>query len=99
MVRCELVVTRRVIDEFGRWIEDCINESIPPIIELEEALRNGITLAKIVRVFAPELIPRIFEATRLQFRHSDNINAFFKFVKKVDLPEVGFTCRFILGFV
>ena len=71
-----------------RWIETCIEEPIPPIVELEETLRDGVTLAKLVRVFAPELVPRIFEAPRLQFRHSDNISRFFQFVKQVELPEV-----------
>lgn len=69
-------------------MEDCIGEPIPPIVELEEALRDGVTLAKLVRVFAPELVPRIFEAPKLQFRHSDNINQFFKFVNRIKLPEV-----------
>jgi len=69
-------------------MEECIGEPVPAIVELEEALRDGVTLAKLVRVFAPELVPRIFDAKKLQFRHSDNINRFFQFVKKVQLPEV-----------
>lgn len=69
-------------------MEECIGEPIPAIVELEEALRDGVTLAKLVRVFVPELVPRIFDAKKLQFRHSDNINRFFQFVKKVQLPEV-----------
>lgn len=72
----------------NRWLEDCIGEPIPPIVELEEALRDGVTLAKLVRIFAPELVPRIFEAKKLQFRHSDNIDRFFRFLKRVELPEV-----------
>lgn len=72
----------------GRWLEECIGEPIPPIVELEEALRDGVTLAKLVRIFAPELVPRIFEAKKLQFRHSDNIDRFFRFLKRVELPEV-----------
>lgn len=72
-------------------MEECIGEPIPAIVELEEALRDGVTLAKLVRVFAPELVPRIFDAKKLQFRHSDNINRFFQFVKKVQLPEVRYS--------
>jgi Ras GTPase-activating-like protein IQGAP2/3 len=71
-----------------RWLEECIGEPIPPIVELEEALRDGVTLAKLVRIFAPELVPRIFEAKKLQFRHSDNIDRFFRFLRKVELPDV-----------
>lgn len=70
-------------------MEDCIGEPIPPIVELEEALRDGVALAKLTRVFAPELVPRIFEHPKLQFRHSDNIDRFFRFLRKVELPEVG----------
>ena len=71
-------------------MEDCIGETIPPIVELEEALRDGVTLAKLTQVFAPELVPRIFEHLKLQWRHSENINRFFSFLKKVELPDV---CR------
>ncbi|RPB03124.1 hypothetical protein L873DRAFT_279649 [Choiromyces venosus 120613-1] len=76
------------IGEAKEWLESCIGEPIPPVVELEEALRDGVTLAKLVRVFAPELVPRIFEAKKLQFRHSDNIDRFFKFLKRVELPEI-----------
>ncbi|KAG0639909.1 hypothetical protein HOY80DRAFT_885591 [Tuber brumale] len=76
------------IGEAKEWLENCIGEPIPPVVELEEALRDGVTLAKLVRVFAPELVPRIFEAKKLQFRHSDNIDRFFKFLKRVELPEI-----------
>jgi hypothetical protein len=69
-------------------MEDCIGEPIPPIVELEEALRDGVALAKLTRTFAPELVPRIFEHPKLQFRHSDNIDRFFRFLRKVELPDV-----------
>lgn len=71
-------------------MEDCIGEPIPPIVELEEALRDGVALAKLTRVFAPELVPRIFQSAKLQFRHSDNIDRFFRFLRKVELPEIFF---------
>ncbi|KAI5851695.1 hypothetical protein DFP73DRAFT_472209 [Morchella snyderi] len=76
------------IGEAKEWLEGCIGEPIPPIVELEEALRDGVTLAKLVRIFSPELVPRIFEAKKLQFRHSDNIDRFFRFLKRVELPEI-----------
>lgn len=66
----------------------CIGEEIHPILELEESLRDGVVLAKLARVFFPELVPKIFEATKLQFRHSDNINRFFQFIQKINLPDV-----------
>ncbi|KAF3192881.1 hypothetical protein TWF225_011670 [Orbilia oligospora] len=76
------------IGEAKEWIERCIDEEIPPIIELENYLRNGITLARVTQVFAPELVPRIFTDPKLQYRHTDNIVRFFKFIRRVELPEV-----------
>jgi len=71
-----------------RWMESCLEEEIPPIVQLEEALRNGVILARLAKVFAPDLVPKIFEAPKLQFRHSDNINRFFRFVERCGLPNV-----------
>jgi Ras GTPase-activating-like protein IQGAP2/3 len=71
-----------------RWMESCLEEEIPPIVQLEEALRNGVILARLAKVFAPDLVPKIFEAPKLQFRHSDNINRFFRFVERCGLPDV-----------
>lgn len=69
-------------------MESCLGEEIPPIVQLEDRLRNGVILARLAKVFAPELVPRIFEAEKLQFRHSDNINRFFRFVNQCGLPDV-----------
>ena len=69
-------------------MESCLQEEIPPIVQLEECLRNGVILARLARVFEPDLVPRIFEAEKLQFRHSDNINRFFRFVALCGLPDV-----------
>jgi len=69
-------------------MESCLEEEIPPIVQLEEALRNGVILARLAKVFAPDLVPKIFEAPKLQFRHSDNINRFFRFVERCGLPDV-----------
>jgi len=79
------------------------------VVEMEERLRNGVVLAKLSRVFqGGHIVRRIYEvlymlgsrfrthsskASKLDFRHSDNINYFFAFVREVGLPEVR---RFIL---
>ncbi|KAL1922094.1 uncharacterized protein VTP21DRAFT_10736 [Calcarisporiella thermophila] len=75
------------IGEAKDWIEACLEEEIAPIVELEEALRNGIILAKLARWFAPPCVRRIFLAPKLQYRHSDNINAFLEAIKKLELPS------------
>ncbi|KAI9140363.1 hypothetical protein BKA69DRAFT_1080627 [Paraphysoderma sedebokerense] len=76
------------IGEAKQWLEACTLEEIPPITQLDEALRNGVALAKLAKAFDPDLVRRIFEDPRLQFRHSDNINYFFTFMKKNGLPDL-----------
>lgn len=75
------------VSEAKAWLERCLKQAVPSVVELEEDLRNGIVLAKLARVFAPDLVPRIFEAPKLQFRHSDNINRFFHFIDRINLPR------------
>lgn len=76
------------IGEAKEWIEDVIHKPIPPIVQLEEALRDGVTLAEIVQALYPERSLKIFHNPRLQFRHSDNIALFFRFLADVELPEL-----------
>ncbi|KAI0638045.1 hypothetical protein C8Q77DRAFT_1214962 [Trametes polyzona] len=77
------------VGEAKEWIEGCLGEELPfGVVEMEEELRNGVILAKLVRVFQGEAaVRRIYEAPKLDFRHSDNINHFFVFVRYVGLPE------------
>ena len=76
------------IGEAKEWIEDIIHQQLPPIVQLEEALRDGITLAEVVQAFYPDQPIRIFRNPRLQFRHSDNIALFFNFLADMELPEL-----------
>ncbi|KAI5290251.1 hypothetical protein KEM54_002059, partial [Ascosphaera aggregata] len=76
------------IGEAKEWIEDVIRQPLPAIVQLEEALRNGITLAEIVQVFYPDQPLKIFRHPKLQYRHTDNIALFFQFLDAVELPEV-----------
>lgn len=76
------------IGEAKEWIQDIIHKEIPPIVQLEEALRDGVTLAEIVQALYPERRIRIFRHTKLQFRHSDNIATFFRFLEEVELPDL-----------
>ena len=76
------------IGEAKEWIEDIIHQQIPPIVQLEEALRDGVTLAEIVQAFYPAQRIRIFRNPKLQFRHSDNIALFFNFLAEMELPEL-----------
>ncbi|KAI9781296.1 MAG: hypothetical protein M1839_006089 [Geoglossum umbratile] len=76
------------IGEAKEWIEDIIQKPIPPIVQLEEALRDGVTLAEIVQALNPGRTFRIFRHPKLQFRHSDNIALFFRFLADMELPEL-----------
>lgn len=76
------------IGEAKEWIEDVIQRTIPPIVELEEALRDGVTLAEVVEALNPHRRFKIFHHPRLQFRHSDNIAIFFRYLDEVELPDL-----------
>ena len=71
------------------WLEACIKQNLCEIEKLEEHLRNGITLAYLAKFFSPDSVKKIFEdKTKLQFRHSDNINYFFNATRSVGLPDI-----------
>lgn len=76
------------IGEAKEWIEDIMRKSIPPIVELEEALRDGVTLAEVVEALNPTRRFRIFRNPRLQYKHSDNIAIFFRYLDEVELPDL-----------
>ncbi|KAF8897516.1 ras GTPase-activating protein [Infundibulicybe gibba] len=77
------------VGEAQQWIEGCLGEELGfGVVEMEDGLQNGVVLAKLVRAFQGEhVVRRIYEAPKLGFRHSDNINYFFDFVREVGLPE------------
>ena len=76
------------IGEAKEWIEDIIHKPIPEIVRLEEALRDGVTLAEVVQAFYPGQQLRIYRHAKLQFRHSDNIAIFFRFLDEIELPDL-----------
>ncbi|KAL1755451.1 hypothetical protein FB107DRAFT_213621 [Schizophyllum commune] len=77
------------VGEAQQWMEGCLGQELGwGVVEMDERLRDGVVLAKLVRVFQGEhAVRKIYEAPKLDFRHSDNINAFFNFVREVGLPE------------
>ncbi|XP_053350566.1 ras GTPase-activating-like protein IQGAP3 isoform X1 [Clarias gariepinus] len=85
------------LEEAKRWMEACLKEELPPPTELEEALRNGVLLAKLGHCFAPKIVPlkRIYDhnqerykAVGLQFRHTDNINHWRNSLVEIGLPTI-----------
>ena len=94
------------VGEAQQWVEGCLGEELEfGVVEMEDGLRNGVVLAKLVRAFKGDAAVRkiydvsdvrfslspfdiLRQAPKLDFRHSDNINYFFNFVREVGLPEV-----------
>ncbi|KAF7943932.1 uncharacterized protein EAE97_006002 [Botrytis byssoidea] len=76
------------IGEAKEWIEDILKREIPPTVQLEQTLRDGVTLAEVVEAINPEQRIRIFRNPKLQARHWDNIAQFFRFLDEVQLPEL-----------
>lgn len=75
------------IGEAKEWMEDIIESDLPPVVELEEALRNGVTLAEIVQAIKGQPL-RVFRDPKLQYRHSNNYAHFFRFLSEVELPDL-----------
>ncbi|KAM9623057.1 ras GTPase-activating-like protein IQGAP3 [Morphnus guianensis] len=85
------------LEEAKRWMEACLSEELPPLMELEESLRNGVILAKLGHCFAPTVVPlkKIYDceqtqykAAGLHFRHTDNINYWRDAMSHVGLPSI-----------
>lgn len=53
-----------------RWMEACLGEELPAPTDLEEALRNGVILAKLGHRFAPTAVPlkKIYDPEQLRFQ-------------------------------
>ncbi|XP_060057602.1 ras GTPase-activating-like protein IQGAP3 [Erinaceus europaeus] len=87
------------LEEAKRWMEACLKEKLPPPVELEESLRNGVLLAKLGHCFASDVVPlrKIYDveqlryqATGLHFRHTDNINFWLSAIAHIGLPSTFF---------
>lgn len=55
-----------------RWIEACIQESLPEVTEMEEILRNGVFLAKLAHFMSSETVPlrRIYDSDMSRYEVS-----------------------------
>ncbi|UZJ52581.1 hypothetical protein CBS101457_001901 [Exobasidium rhododendri] len=74
------------VGEAKEWMELYVGEELGAVVDMETEMRDGVFLAKLARSFEPDCVPRIFTHPKLQYRHTDNTNYFFRFVKKVNLP-------------
>ncbi|KAL5259979.1 hypothetical protein ACHWQZ_G010183 [Mnemiopsis leidyi] len=87
------------LEEAKNWIEACIEEDLGPTLDIEEALRNGVILAKLGHYFAPEVVPEKkiydsdlerFNLRGLHFKHTDNINYWMRAMASIGLPQIFF---------
>ncbi|XP_025412604.1 ras GTPase-activating-like protein IQGAP1 isoform X2 [Sipha flava] len=85
------------LEETKVWLESCLKTTLPPVMELEDHLRNGILLAKLGNFIAPSTVPmsciydrdeRRYKTAGLQYRHTDNINYWLKSLNTVNLPKI-----------
>ncbi|CAE6429290.1 unnamed protein product [Rhizoctonia solani] len=79
------------VGEAQQWIEGCLGMELGfGVVEMDEGLRNGVVLAKLAKAIGEagegDVVRRIFEHPKLQYRHTDNINYFLVFVRNVGLP-------------
>jgi Ras GTPase-activating-like protein IQGAP2/3/Ras GTPase-activating-like protein IQGAP1 len=88
------IITNKTVN---RWMESVLKEELPPTTQLEENLQNGVFLAKLGNIIAPETVPlakiydidqKLFRVAGLQFRHTDNINYWLKSLEAASLPTV-----------
>uniref|UniRef100_A0AC35GGK6 Calponin-homology (CH) domain-containing protein n=1 Tax=Panagrolaimus sp. PS1159 TaxID=55785 RepID=A0AC35GGK6_9BILA len=83
--------------EVQKWLVSQLCEAIvPPPIELEEDLRNGVLLARLAHAFLPDFIKtdQIFdieeekyESGGLVYNHTDNIIKWRKASLEIGFPE------------
>jgi len=85
------------LEEAKKWMEHCLKEELPESTELEEGLRNGVYLAKLGHFFSPTAVPlrkiydkdfKRFEVKGLHFKHTDNINHFYRAMEHIGLPRI-----------
>lgn len=63
------------IGEAQQWIEGCLDEELTfGVVEMEEGLRNGVVLAKLVRAFQGEAVVRRIYEVRSPFFRDDPIS-------------------------
>jgi len=70
------------------WIEACIGEEIAVSTELEEALRNGVVLAKLAHFITPDRVPLRKVYDKDQSRYN---------VRMMSLHLLGYACLLTLS--
>eukprot|EP00051_Salpingoeca_urceolata_P027446 m.481504 g.481504 ORF g.481504 m.481504 type:complete len:1546 (+) comp22194_c0_seq1:411-5048(+) len=85
------------LEEARKWLEACLESELPAASVMEEALRNGVILARLAIFFAPDTVKEkhvydmdeeVFRERGLVFRHTDNVSQWLRAMKKLNFPEI-----------
>ncbi|AET37898.1 Iqg1p Ecym_2146 [Eremothecium cymbalariae DBVPG len=78
------------VGEAKKWIEEVIEQEMPSELELAtgNSMRDGYYLARLTQTIKPDLVATVIPPGRLQFKHTQNINAFFSLVDYVGVPDL-----------
>ncbi|KAJ3443703.1 patterned expression site [Anaeramoeba flamelloides] len=74
------------LQEVKEWLENFLRVKLPgTTTQLGKVLQNGVVLAQVAKKIAPECVGKIQTGKPLSFLHTDNLNFFFKAIKKEKL--------------
>lgn len=76
-------------------MEACLNEELASPTELEESLRNGVTLAKLGHSFAPDIVPlkKIYDHEQMRYK----VRELGGMDLQWEARGAGASCRALLG--
>lgn len=77
------------IQAIKNWLQIVLNKDIPQNpAELISYIQNGIHLAHLANVFLPTKKSVYTNDRKLEFRHTENINRFFKLLQHLNIPDL-----------
>jgi Ras GTPase-activating-like protein IQGAP2/3 len=77
------------IQAIKNWLQIVLDEPIQQSAEeLIDYIRNGIYLAKLANVILPSKKLVFLNDSKLQFRHTENINRFFQLLDYLNVPDL-----------
>lgn len=77
------------IQAIREWLQKVLDEEIPiEPVQLITYIKNGIHLAKLANVILPNRKPVFLNDSKLQFRHTENINRFFQLLDYLEFPDL-----------
>lgn len=77
------------IEAIKLWLQNVLQEEITQEpVELITYIRNGIHLAKLANIILPTSRNVFTNDSKLQFRHTENINRFFQLLDYMNVPDL-----------